>query len=443
MNMKSLLSRIASSASILIVLMLVAVDLAITQIKPLRFISMNVGFTPLDQNPLVAKLPKFFASADNPDVLLLGSSHAVVPAVRTDDAMMGREARDDTAYRRSYIASYTHAVYLERLLRRNFDSNLRLVNMGVVAGMMSDHYLVLRKAIASGKHPKLTICVLAPRDFVDNLHGRPQDTPVYQVLGDLSTINDFAESNSFDQRMQFAVSAVWNFYKLRADYRETVKSSIAMLTGHPKDLFTAAMIGAKPQPGIATTVSASVSASAVKTESTRAGSATSTPAKAPAVAIAATSRPELVNTAIAPPSRPRLVNTMSDLAEYNRVYNPANENLFTKQVSYLEKMLAMADANNITLAFVNMPLTKQNEDLLGAERATRYKQVVAELIKKHGQTFYDFDQPSQYGLDDYEDSCHLNAQGGRKFYNELVRQLSSNSAVVSAVACQRDQIGKR
>ena len=428
MKVKPQLSRIACSTSILMVLMLVAFDFAITRLKPLQFISTNVGFTPLDQNPLVAKLPKFFSSPENPDVLLLGSSHAVVPAVRTDDAMLGKEARDDTAYRRSYIASYTRAVYLERLLRRDFDSNLKLVNMGVVAGMMSDHYLVLRKALASGKHPKLVICVLAPRDFVDNLHGRPQDTPVYQVLGDLSTISDFAESNSFDQRMQFAVSAIWNFYKLRADYRETFKSSVAMFTGHPKDLFTAAMLGSKPLAVVPAAVVAApaVPAAAVSAAVVPAAAVPAQPVPGPVVPVAAVR-----------------VNTLADLAEYNRVYNPPDDKLFLKQLSYLEKMLALAQSNNVTMAFVNMPLTQQNEDLLGAERSSRYKRLVGQLIHQHGQIWYDFDQPAKYFLDDYEDSCHLNAQGGRKFYNALASELRMNAAVVSNVTSHRNEIGKR
>jgi hypothetical protein len=391
------LKRAFQSTFLLTILIIASLDLAITEIKPLRYFN-TTGFTPLDQNPLVAKLPEFMHSKENPDVLLLGSSLTLIPAVRCDDEMAGIKTRYDVGYKRNYINGYIRAEYLKQRIKSQLGKNLNIRNLGVIASMFSDHCLILEKTLASGKKPQIVICCIAPRDFLDNYRSQVEKTPVYQVLADMSLIKDLIKRGaSFSELANYATGVVWHYYQVRTDYRTFSNALSAQALNHPKSLFDGS--------------TANCNAS---TQTPKAPEAANNQEVEIEVGILSTNnKPDYQ----APP------NTLGDLSLYKQVYNPVNAKLFETQMKYLNKMLKLCKEHQIKLYLVNMPLTAENKRLLPQSVWNRYHQLVETSAAQSGAIYLNADKVAQYTLKDFEDSCHLNANGGKKFYSTLVEAL--------------------
>jgi Protein of unknown function (DUF1574) len=391
-----------NSTLILTCLILMAADATLAAVKPLKYFNAT-GFTPLDQNPLVSKLPEFIHSRENPDILLLGSSLTLVPAVRCDDELTGARARYDVGYRRNYINCYSKAEYFRQSLESALKQPVQVRNLGVIASIFSDQELILERTLKSGKKPKLVICCTAPRDFLDNYRSVVEQTPVFQVLADLSTIHDMsARGASLADISSRAMEHLWHFYLVRADYRTVALAATAQLLDHPQDLFHAGQNKAK-----------------VKAENKNHDEET-----LEIGIMDHRNKPVYV----APP------NTLNDLSIYKNVYQPVNLKLFNTQSDYLVKMLKLCKQNKITVLIVNMPLTEANKKLLPADAWARYKALLVNETAKYDAAYLDADIPGEFSMSDFEDSCHMNSRGGRKFYKILVEALSARNRSQSLAA---------
>lgn len=345
----------------------------------------------------MAKLPEFMHQHTTPDLLMLGSSLVVVPAVRCDDELNNKRTRYDQEYRRTYLNGYNKAEYLQKILAEKVQKPVHIANLGVIASMMSDHQLILEKTLDSGKKPKLVVCCLAPRDFLDNYRAQVESTPVYQVLADAQFLEDlFARHAKLDEILSYATGLIWHYYQVRADYKTIIVGQTADLLDRPTSLFMAAF-NAHAKKENATANNAALEDDPMRTKK---------PHKSPDYD--------------APP------NTLEDLENYRNVYLPVNDKCFETQRTYLEKLLKECQDSHIPILIVNMPLTKQNKDILPAELWSRYFATVKGLCTKYGASYYDADDQSSYTLADFEDSCHMNAQGGKKFYKTVLEPISTN-----------------
>jgi hypothetical protein len=376
----------------LTILFIVAIDGLLSYYKPLKHFN-NFGFTPLDLNPLVAKLPEFMHQTNSPDLLMLGSSLVVVPAVRCDDELNNRRARYDREFRRTYLNGYNKAEYLQKLLSENRHQQIKIANLGVIASMMSDHQLILEKTLGSGKKPKLVVCCLAPRDFLDNYRAQVESTPVYQVLADAQFLQDLlARHAKLDEILSYATGLIWHYYQVRADYKSVAVGQTAAFFDRPTSLFMAAFAADEKKDHV-----------------------NGNPTNAELVKAKIEKTPDYD----VPP------NTLDDINTYKNVYLPVNDKCFETQRTYLEKLLKQCQDTHTPILIVNMPLTKQNKEILPPELWTRYFATVKGLCTKYGANYYDADQ-TDYTLADFEDSCHMNAQGGKKFYKAVLEPISKN-----------------
>ena len=242
-----ILKRLCASTVVFLLLSVFAFDYFVTSVKPLRFVNAT-GFTPFDQDPLVAKIPEFLASSKNPDILVLGSSLSVYPAVRVDDMMLKGKTRFDKWYARNHINSYTKAEYFKKHLGARLNENLSLHNLGVIACLLSDQYLTFKKVLATGKRPKIVICQIAPRDFMDNHRQVVQETPVYHVLADLDCFSDMLSQNRTPEQIRnFLIGQYWNYYRLKADYKTFLTAYTSDLLDRPADSYEAGKYQADPQ----------------------------------------------------------------------------------------------------------------------------------------------------------------------------------------------------
>lgn len=403
---RSLLSGLRAaltSTLALTCIFLTAANWTIATVKPLKYLNTS-GFTPLDQNPLVSKLPEFIHSQENPDILLLGSSLTLIPAVRCDDELAGTKSRYDSGYRRNYINCYSKAETLKLGLEKQLGQPLQIRNLGVIASMFSDHELILEKALKAGKKPRLVICCTAPRDFLDNYRAVVEQTPVFQVLSDLSNLQDLSQRGaSLPELANRALEQAWHYYQVRADYRTVACAATAKFLGHPRDLYQA--------------------------KQSRDAAAALCPVgnDDDAIEIGLMDKRNK-------PDYKEPANTLADLPTYKQVYQPVNCKLFEIQSSYLTKLLKLCQTNHISALIVNMPLTEANKKLLPDDAWCKYKSFLDSTTQRYNASYLDADQPGVYSMADFEDSCHMNSRGGRKFYKMLIEKVAASQCRQSLAA---------
>ncbi len=400
-NLVKLVKRMASSTAVLILLILLVLDVAIVYGKPLRYLNAT-NLTGINQNPIVAKLKEFLDSSRNPDVIVVGSSLALVPAVRLDDKFHGVPTRYDHWYGRNHVLEYDKADYLAHLLGEKAGRTIDVANLGVVASLMSDHYLVIDKALSAGKRPKLIICMVAPRDFMDNLRHEIDKTPVYSILADFRSIRDLLANNPKPERIfEFVVSNGWSFYRIKSDVKTIVTTWACHGLDRQASLFLAnKFAGQKANPN----------------DVYMAGPITGVLDKVKPVYEAGP-------------------NTLVDLERYKNVYLPVNKKMIAEQVPYLERMLKRAGEEHVAVVLVDSPLTKENLALLPAVEVADYKQRLKDMSARYGALLVE--SPDEYSLADFEDSCHMNAQGGGKFYDVLVKAIVSDPALAQNLTSGR------
>lgn len=380
------LRRALSSTFLWLFCLLIAVDFALLSIRPLRYVQ-SVKYIPLDQNSVVSKVPEFFASQRRPDALLLGSS-LPMQSVALWDAASG--AGPDPKNLQD-VRLYTRARYLEEQLAGKCGKQMSIFNLTCVGCMASDAYLLLKRAVDAGRAPRIVFWGIAPRDFVDNTVPPVGKTPVYEVLADWRCLNDFLKRNATsDEFRDFVISSVWYYYRVKSDYRTLLATLASDLTGHQVSLY-AATEGKKAAPQV--------------------------------YAFRAAERDRGVICTVERSGR----RLQMDLAEYQGRYNPPNFARFEKEREFMLDMIALCRENGIKLVVFNMPLTAENRALIAPDLMARYRKDVLAAAREGAFSFVDIDAKSDFAADDFTDSAHTSASGGRKVQDHLVAALAGCS----------------
>lgn len=411
---KSVALRLATSTVVLFVVFFVAAEIVIRETRPLRLFN-NTGLTTINQNFLVSKLPPCLSSPENPEVLLLGSSLVLVPSVRCDDSFHNRKTRFDRWYYRNVIDEYTKADYFQNELSRSSSQNRKVLDLAVAASIMSDQHLILKKYLASGKTPELIVCGIAPRDFLDNLRQDPEKTPTYSILADLTCLKDLLEQKRSKEAVSdFAFGYFSEVYKNRADYRTFLAGAAARITGHPIDLYQAThgeekkVAETKQMTGMDVVAEEKQDAGVLDNKK-----------------------------AIYVPFK----NGLTDLKEYKRIYLPVNNKVFKLQLSYLDKFLALATEHNIPVVLVEMPLTKENLALLPDGVKRNYTKRVRELATTYNAKVITPADRLDFSTEDFEDSVHLNTQGGLKVFSDVAQQIGQDKVLAQRCGHNRTTVG--
>lgn len=313
-----------------------------------------------------SKLPKCLANKQDPDVVIFGSSLMLVPTVRCDEQAQNKRARHDRWYLRNVVHQYSDALYLQRLISEKLKANVEVKDLAVSAGMQSDQYFVLQHYLASGKNPKLIVLGVAPRDFLDNNRKNPTETPVFRMLSDFTNIADVADSSAPLKVLDFAAECAVHCYKMRDSYQHTVSKLVENRLGRDNS---------KEDKDVA---KYERPASAFK----------------------------------------------DDLAVYSAMYLPLNMKSFQYQTKYLEKFLQLAQSRNIPVMLIDMPITAENRAILPKEFLVTYNNKLNETATKYGAQLFCPENEGQFSLADYDDSVHLNADGGAKLFQQIAQTIS-------------------
>ncbi|MCC7528249.1 MAG: hypothetical protein IT342_06990 [Candidatus Melainabacteria bacterium] len=375
---KSIWIMVLSSFTCWFVVCMVGLNCFIQTIKPLQYIK-TTRYVPLEQNPLVSKLPAFFDSKERPQLLVLGSSLPMEAIARYDAEYTGSFDEKNL----NAVRKYTGARYLEHLIAQKNGSSVTAFNLTCVACMASDAELILRRVVEAGRAPQIVVFGIGPRDFIDNIVPAAGKTPVCQLLSNRITLSEiFSQTRSPDETRDLFIGQLVYPYKVRGDYRTMLTGWACDLFSHPADLFESQQLAKLSQKQMPMHAAKSAS------ESTR-------------------------RIAPKPPQ-------FADLPEWKERYLPANFERFEKEKASFQNMLAICKKNGIRMIVVNMPITKENRKLIPEKLYARYQNEICKMPAKFGDEFIDLDANDAFQLSDFYDSAHLNAQGGKKVQDLVV-----------------------
>ncbi len=318
-------------------------------------------------------VPKFLTSQSKPEILLMGSSLVLSPAAQIEKSM------NRTGY---------GCTYFEGELEQRTGKHLAVDNVGVVAGMVCDQYAILKACLEAGRKPSFIIYGMAPRDLADNITS-VENSPTQQVLAFCRSTNRFFPETPKPEDAELCL----NTHKVTANrWLKSLRSAslqfACRLSKHPATLSeTVATKSEKPAPA---------------------------------------------------PAHTHQIVIAEDLEIYRQRYNPPNYERLKSQSAYLESLLQLCAENRIPILLVNMPLPDVNRNVIQPELMAAYKSAVKKIADKYSCEFIDYDKNEAFAQNEtnFNDCVHLNANGGKKFFNMLSDYLAKDKAFATAYNIQ-------
>ncbi len=374
---KSIWILVLSSFTCWLVVCLFGLNWVIQTVRPLQYIK-TTRYVPLEQNPLVSKLPAFFDSNQRPQLLVLGSSLPMEAIARYDAEYTGSFDQKNL----NAVRKYTGARYLEHLIAQKNGSSMSAFNLTCVACMASDAELILRRVVESGRAPQIVIFGIGPRDFIDNIVPDVGKTPVCQLLSNRIGLPEiFSQSRSFDETRDLLLGQMVYLYKARGDYKTMLTGWACDVFSHPADLYESNQMAKIEKHEMS--VKAQTESKPVATDAAKR-------------------------------------SQFADLPEWKERYLPANFERFEKEKVSFQNMLATCKKNGIRMIVVNMPITSENKKLIPEKLYARYQNEICKMPAQNGDEMLDLDASDAFKLTDFYDSAHVNAQGGKKVQELMV-----------------------
>ncbi len=331
------------------------------------------------------------------NVVLLGSS-LVVSAIGACDANYHKKGLDLTQYHK--------AAYLDHRLRTTFGGSFSTFNLALPGQMPSDAYLALRAMVNCAHRPDVVIYGIAPRDFLDSTLNSPVDTEPFQYFRRLVNLDDVANRMFRTPLAKLDWFLHRNFYL----YGKAMDFQLACV-----DLTTEFLSKAVPVP---------------------AGGKPFTwwdrtkllPSYLPGEIVpnAVMSTPTTLKEALAAYS--------DNSKEYQARYKSPDPLTYKTQIYFLREMAKFCRKERIELIVVNMPVTIENAMILHPQVFYNYKQAMRAICDQDKITYFDLCDFEAFRAPDFHDTVHMNAFGGTKFLDLLVRAMTVDMRASSALA---------
>jgi hypothetical protein len=163
-SLQLVVKRLISSTTVILTALLVITAVVICRI-PGKYLDAADG-VPNSFRHTISKLSRYLDSNENSDILMLGSSLFLFPSARCDDQLQGKPVCYDEWYMKKFVNDYDKSLYFEKLLNEaGFKSSIK--NLSISSSLMSDQAALFKTLIETGKRPKMIVCGMAPRDFLD------------------------------------------------------------------------------------------------------------------------------------------------------------------------------------------------------------------------------------------------------------------------------------
>jgi hypothetical protein len=84
-----------------------------------------------------------------------------------------------------------------------------------------------------------------------------------------------------------------------------------------------------------------------------------------------------------------------------------------------------------------MPLTELNRKLLPAVFWASYKSGINTACKQYGASYLDLSTDSDFRINDFVDTVHLNATGGTKLVNKVADAVIVDKELIASIVARR------
>lgn len=309
---------------------------------------------------------------------MLGSSLFLFPSARCDDQMQGKPLCYDVWYMKQFVNDYDKSLYFQKLLNEaGFNSSIK--NLSISSSLMSDQSALFETLMESGKRPKMIVCGLAPRDFLDATV-RQSITPTRLLLTEYhaNKNHNFAFDFSIDGLDSVKTRIAHHIEKSLGRFRTMTTSWVNAIANRPET-------------------------------------------------------DQLVRMSTAP--RP---NGLKDLATYKRIYGLSSKEVLDTQAKHMRKLLLCAKQHGVKVVLINMPLTVENTSLLDAELYNSYVSTIRDAATENNMVFLDIGSNSTFDTKtDFEDSCHMSTQGGKKLFKTVVNAISQEPSLSETLTAKQ------
>lgn len=133
------------------------------------------------------------------------------------------------------------------------------------------------------------------------------------------------------------------------------------------------------------------------------------------------------------PSHAKSERIAFDQSIYAKRYNPPDQMKLQKQLTSLDNFLDLCTKNNITVLLVDMPITEANRNMIDPNLLQAWQSGVESCAQRYGAEYADLDCDENYDESDFDDSVHLSASGGRKFFSDLADLMAEDNDLVKAL----------
>jgi len=374
-------------------LLLAAVDAWLLTVHPLA----GASTIALDRSEGFSAMRVLESGPASPDVILLGSSLVTAPVMQAEATALNRQL-PRLSYRRSSV--------LEQYLAARLDYSPTVFCLASGGQMASDAYYMARHAIEAGKRPAAFVYGVGLRDFQDNLVPTIDSTEPFQCFAAVQDLPQLLTAQNIPARLKLnmAVGRLWALWRYRTDLRlyltAQIKGGLEALC--PFTVFERFDRAGRLRP--------------------------SRQGKLPE---------EVVEDLTAAPGKElEHFSRLEVMGSYRRRYNPFSPTQFETQFQYLERLLQLCRDDGIELVAVNMPVSRDGQELMPRGLYATYLHSLQSLCARYDAGFINLNTGGWGDNANYIDGVHLTAPVSNRFLKELADRLS-RSPLSTAVRKQR------
>jgi RNase H-fold protein (predicted Holliday junction resolvase) len=372
-------------------IILLLANYVLLQIKPLA--KVDPESLPAAHTWVWWATKEYLATYPKPQIVLLGSSLVMHPVSRLDANFLNKNL--------DYVYHHRSDYMKQALEEKLHMSGLNCFNFALPGGMVSDDYIVARALFVNDHKPQVIVIGLSLRDFIDNGVHCAGATPAFRYLKryiDMGDVIDLAMPQFF-QRFDYLIGNGIYLWGKKLDLQvvlaQTVKEKVSPLF---EQIFPISKLNeVDPGRNLPSNLRAEVEE----------------------------------NMFIVQANQPYSYEDNSK--EYKKRYRSPNEKMFVTQKQFFDKLLQLADERQIKVIIVNMPLTPENHKLMPVGSYDKYIQYLSDISSQKQIPFIDLDASGKFSQQNYYDTSHMNASGGKKLVDTIVENMTKNQNIAQSL----------
>lgn len=385
---RNLLNVLFRSTTFYALLILVAANAIISVVRP--FDKVDPEALPAAKSWVYWATQEFLQNKEHPQVVLTGSSLMMNPTWLQEAAHLNKDVD---------IVANHRTTYLESVIKKSLPGfSAQCYNFGLPGSMMSDDYMVVRALLKGDRKPGIVVIGLGPRDLMDCRFNCAASSKHFQYLERYSDTHDIIDLTmpQFWQRINFVVKEF--------DYFVGKKWNMQVAAGETARQFFQPLISAITKEG---------------------------PLE---LSNEANYRLEIAKGVwIAKPSAASYF-FLDNTSEWKRRHRKTNDFLFNNQKQFLELALQTCRKEGIEPLLVNMPMLEVSKNTMHPDIYPRHMQLLKEMSQKYHCVMVDTNTLATFVTEDFTDTCHMDASGGKKLLDIIGNAIASNSQLASRLA---------